>query len=133
MSVSLEAEVEGVDSGDQRLNRRLSKVITELGKSPTLSIPAATQGRAEMEAAYRFFDNPKVTPEKILEPHFEATRRRIAQRGFVLLTQDTSELVLTRPNEQVIGAGPMDSEARRGAFFHPLMAFADDGIPLGIV
>lgn len=133
MSVSLEAEVEGVDLGDQRLNRRLSKVITELGKSPTLSIPAATQGRAEMEAAYRFFDNPKVTPEKILEPHFEATRRRIAQRGFVLLTQDTSELVLTRPNEQVIGAGPMDSEARRGAFFHPLMAFADDGIPLGIV
>lgn len=133
MSVSLEAEVEGVNFGDKRLNRRLVKVISELGKSPTLSIPASTHGRAEMEAAYRLFDNSKVTPEKILAPHYRATRRRIAERKFVLLVQDTSELVLTRPNQQVVGAGPMDSEARRGAFFHPLKAFDDSGIPLGTV
>jgi len=133
MSVCLQAEVEGVDFGDKRLNRRLSKVISELGESPSLSIPSATSGRAEMEAAYRLFDNDKVTPEKILEPHFHASRQRIAERDFVLLVQDTSELVLTRPNQQVAGAGPMDSESRRGAFLHPLKAFDSRGIPLGTV
>jgi hypothetical protein len=32
-----------------------------------------------MEAAYRFFDNDKVTPQKILQPHINATRQRISQ------------------------------------------------------
>lgn len=132
MSLGLSSEVEHVDLGDKRLDRRLSRVVKELGESPTLSIPSATQGRAEMEAAYRLFDNPKVTPEKILKPHIAATRRRIAERDYVLLVQDTSELDLTRPNQQVDGAGPMDHESRRGAFFHPLMAFDGDGIPLGL-
>lgn len=132
MSIGLISEVDQVDFGDKRLNRRLSKVIDELGDSPTLSIPSATKGRAEMEAAYRLFDNPKVTPEKILQPHIHATGQRIAERDFVLLVQDTSELDLTRPSQQVEGAGPMDHDSRRGAFFHPLMAFDGDGIPLGL-
>ena len=45
-----------------------------------MSVPAATRGRAEMEAAYRFFDNDKVSPEKSLRPHIEATRERISDR-----------------------------------------------------
>ena len=46
----------------------------------------------EMEAAYRFFDNDKVLPEKILQPHIEATRERISQAPVVLLVQDTTDL-----------------------------------------
>jgi hypothetical protein len=60
-----------------------------------------------MEAAYRFFDNDKVSPENILQPHFDATRERISQNDFALLVQDTSEINLTRPHQQVQGAGPM--------------------------
>ena len=70
-----------------------------------------------MEGAYRFFDNDKVSPEKILQPHIDATHKRISQTDFVLLAQDTTELDLTRPNQQVAGAGPMDCEVRRGASF----------------
>ena len=132
MSIGLSSEVERVDLGDKRLDRRLCQVIQELGESPALSIPSATQGRTEMEAAYRLFDNPKVTPQKILAPHIEATRQRISEREFVLLVQDTSELDLTRPRQQVDGAGPMDHESRRGAFFHPLLAFDGVGIPLAL-
>ena len=133
MSVSLVDEVRGAEFGDKRLDKRLGKVIEELGAKPILSIPAATHARAEMEAAYRFFDNDKVSPEKILQPHIDATHERISQSDFVLLVQDTTELDLTRPKQQVQGAGPMDSEVRRGAFFHPLMAFDSVGLPLGIV
>lgn len=133
MSVSLVDETRGAEFGDKRLGERLGKVIEELGAKPNLSIPAATHARAEMEGAYRFFDNDKVIPEKILQPHIDATLDRISQCEFVLLVQDTTELDLTRPKQQVQGAGPMDSEVRRGAFFHPLMAFNSAGLPLGTV
>ena len=133
MSVSLVDDVRGAEFGDKRLDKRLGKVIEELGAKPNLSIPAASHARAEMEAAYRFFDNDKVSPERILQPHIDATLERISQSDFVLLVQDTTEIDLTRPKQQVQGAGPMDSEVRRGAFFHPLMAFDSTGLPLGTV
>ena len=130
MTATLKDEVRDADLGDERLNKRLGKIIEQLGASPTLSIPAATDGRAEMEAAYRFFDNNNVTPQKILQPHIDATLETIAQCERVVLVQDTTELDLTRPSQQVQGAGPMDSDARRGAFMHPLVAFDSDGLPL---
>jgi len=133
MSVSLVEKVLDVDFGDKRLDHRLGKVIQELGAKPNLSIPAATNARAEMEGAYRFFDNAKVSPEKILQPHIHATQERISATDLVLLVQDTTELDFTRPTQQVRGAGPMGSNARRGAFFHPLMAFDLSGLPLGTV
>jgi hypothetical protein len=40
------------------------------------------------------------------------------------MVQDTTELDLTRPQQQVTGAGPMDFETRRGAFFDPMVAFS---------
>lgn len=132
MSVSLKDEVSDASFGDQRLTKRLGRIVEELGAKPTMSVPAATHGRAEMEAAYRFFDNPKVSPEKILKPHLQATRHRIQQSNVVLLVQDTTELDLTRPTQQVQGAGPIECDSRRGAFFHPLVAFDADGLPLGV-
>jgi hypothetical protein len=132
MGLSLSAEVGNARFGDQRLTRRLGKIIDELEAKPTMSVPAATRGRAEMEAAYRFFDNPKVSPERIQQPHIEATRQRIAQSDVVLLVQDTTELDLTRPKQQVVGAGPLERDNRLGAFLHPLVAFDGDGLPLGV-
>ena len=132
-NVWIGAELATADFGDKRLDKRLGLIVEELGANPNLSIPAATDSRAEMEGAYRFFGNDKVSPEKILQPHFNATRERISQADFVLLVQDTSDINLTRPNQQIKGAGPMDSEARRGCFLHPLQAFTLDGLPLGSV
>lgn len=133
MSVSMRDEVHGANFGDGRLDERLQTIAEEFASSPNLSIPAATTTRAEMEAAYRFFNNDKVTPEKILEPHFQATRNRIAEQDTALLIQDTTELDLTRPEKQVRGAGPMDCDTRRGAFLHPMLAFDLQALPLGMV
>ena len=133
MNISLWDEVRGVDFGDARLNRRLGVVAEELGANPTRSIPSATYSRAEMEAAYRFFDNPKVTSAKIMQPHIDATRRRVSATNSALLVQDTTEVDVTRPSRQVHGAGPMDSESRFGGFLHAMHAFGGDGVPLGTV
>ncbi len=118
---------------DQRLNRRLRKILSDLGDRPAASIPAACGGHAEMTAAYRFFDNPKVTSSQVLEPHVAATRQRMAAQPVVVLVPDTSEVQMTRPSQQVVGAGPLDGGTRRGALVHPLEAFTPDGTPLGAV
>jgi hypothetical protein len=131
--VELACELCGGDFGDARLNRRASLMAESLGKYPNFSIPSALKSEAEIEGAYRFFNNDSVTPDRIFEPHIEATYRRIDTVDFALLVQDTTELDLTRPQQQVEGAGPMDSESRRGAFFHPMVAFDAAGVPLGIV
>lgn len=133
MAESLTEEVRGAQFGDRRLTKRLGKIVERFGAKPNMSIPAATEGRAEMEAAYRFFDNSKVTREAILKPHIAATGQRIRQNDVVLLVQDTTELDLTRPEQQVVGAGPIECASRRGAFHHPLVAFDTNGVPLGTV
>ena len=126
-------EMKTADLDDERLNDRLRSVLDHLAARPTASIPAACGGYAEMTGAYRFFDNEKASFEKILQPHIEATRKRMASESVVLLVQDTTELDVTRPEQQVSGAGPLDGKTRWGAFLHDLHAFTPDGTPLGTV
>jgi len=124
-------EMKTADLKDKRLDNRLREVLSQLGEHPTASIPAASGGHTEMTAAYRFFNNEKATLATVLAPHTEATRQRVAQQAVVVLAQDTTEADLTRPEQQVTGAGPLDGGSRRGALLHPLHAFTPDGTPLG--
>lgn len=122
-----------VNLQDKRLNSRMTEVLAQLGGSPNKSIPSACLTWSETLAAYRFFDNPKVTFERILEPHIAATYRRIRKQSVVILSQDTTEIELTRPQRKVVGAGPLDSGSRWGAFLHPMLACTPQGTPLGNV
>jgi hypothetical protein len=126
-------EMEDADLGDDRLNRRLSLVLSHLARHPTASIPAACNGYAETAAAYRFFDNDKVGFHDVLRPHVESTRARVAAQPIVVMVPDTTEVDLTRPEQQVRGAGPLDGGARRGAFLHLIHTFTPDGTPLGTI
>jgi hypothetical protein len=123
-------EVAGAKFGDKRLDARLPILLSALGDRPILSIPAACGGRAETKAAYRFFDNEKVTFEEVLKPHVEKTKERMAEQKAVLLVQDTTEVDLTRPEQEVVGAGELDGP-RRGVLLHAMHAFAPEGLPLG--
>jgi hypothetical protein len=125
-------EVAEADFGDKRLDDRLMVLLSDLGSRPNLSIPAAGGGRAELKAAYRFFDNDKVTFENVMEPHIARTKERMAEHAVVLLVQDTTEHDLTRPEQEVEGAGELDG-ARRGFLLHEMQAFTPEGTPLGTV
>ena len=120
-------EMRTVDLKDRRLDKRLCEVLAQLAAHPTASIPAACGGRAEMEAAYRLFDNDNVTFDNILQSHQAATRRRMAGQAVVVFAQDTTEIDLTRPEQQVAGAGPLTEGNRVGALLHVLHAFTPDG------
>lgn len=124
-------ELQTVKLNDKRLDARLGELLSQLATQPRASIPAACGGRAEMVAAYRFCENEKTSFEGVMQPHFDATRRRLTEQSVVILPQDTTEINVTRPGQEVAGAGPLDGDSRRGAFLHVLYAFTPDGTPLG--
>lgn len=126
-------EVKTASLHDSRLNARLALVLSQLAARPTASIPAACGGRAEVVAAYRFCSNSKTSFANVLQPHRDATRQRMAAQPVVILPQDTTEINVTRPQQEVVGAGPLDGDTRRGALLHALYAFTPDGTPLGTV
>ena len=71
-------EFQDASFGDDRLRQRAIRVCERLAEHPGESIPVACRGRAEVEAAYRFFSNDKVTAARVLGPHHEASLRRLA-------------------------------------------------------
>ena len=44
MQAWIEAETQGADFGDERLNRRYELLLDRMSDKPTLSIPAACRG-----------------------------------------------------------------------------------------
>lgn len=124
-------EVDGMDLGDVRLERRYAALLDRLSGQPSWSIPAACHGRAEVQAAYRFFDNPKVSAAGLLAPHFAATRRRMAGHAVVLVCQDTTEIDLTKRELRV--GGPLSDRDRVGLLSHPQLAVTPAGVPLGLL
>ena len=69
---------------DRRLAVRLQGLAEKLTARPDISFPRAFESSAELEAAYRFFGNVAVTPDAILDGHFEGVRRRCEQEETVL-------------------------------------------------
>lgn len=131
MTASISAELEGIDLGDKRLNRRSKQVLEALAAQPQASINAACQGWSDTLAAYRLFDNPAVSAEKILAPHAEATRQRIQQHSVVLLIQDTTEFDLSRHPPK--DARCLEQAYRRGFYDHTYLAVTPACLVLGVL
>lgn len=131
MCQGIQGEMQSIDLGDQRLNRRAGLVIEALAADPEASINAAAHGWAETKAAYRFFDNPNVEPDKILQPHVEKTHQRIEQHDVVLIVQDTTELDFT--DHPPRDAGVLNRETRFGFYDHSHVAFSPDRLCLGVL
>lgn len=125
-------ELEDLSLGDVRRQRRAELILDGLAQIAE-SQPEAAKCTAALKAQYRFIANPSVSQEAILDAHHQAAIRRTTQYPSVILIQDTTTVEVTKPHCQVEGAGPLESEEKRGFFLHPLYALSFDGIPLGIV
>ena len=124
-------ELQGIDLGDKRLNQRSKRVIEALAVNPEASINASCEGWNETLAAYRFFDNDAVNPEQILQPHREATQRRMREHPVVLIVQDTTELDYTQHPPK--DARCLNREQRFGLYEHVHLAVTPDKLCLGVV
>ena len=125
-------EMETVEFGDLRLNKRAVSTLNSLSSQPTESIPAACHSWEETKAAYRFFDNKKVTSERILQPHIKSTINRIIPQKTVLLIQDTTQLCYSGQKEKS-GVGPSKNDHQLALFLHPILAVTPEKIPLGVI
>lgn len=125
-------EIKTVNFGDVRLDARMAKILRELGDKPAYSIPQAMGGWAETIAAYRFFDNDKVTYEQVLKPHYDATLERIKQQPVVLLPQDTTDIIKVT-NKGSKGLGTLKNTEKDEIFLHPVIAMTPEKVPLGTV
>ncbi len=131
MGEGIKDEVEGIDLGDKRLNRRSEAILEALAANPQASINSACEGWSDTLGAYRFFRNPAITPDQILQPHVAATVRRIKEHPVVLIVQDTTELDLSsHPPED---AKCLNTEDRFGLYDHTQLAVTPEQLCLGVV
>jgi len=132
----IKEELLGSHFGDERLDARLLKMAGEFAEHPSFPINQASSDWAATKAAYRFFENPKITPEKILERHYANTQERMRAQEKVVVVQDTSVLNLCQ-HRKTRGLGMIgrteDGYEPKGLLFHTTMAFTDKGLPLGLL
>ena len=125
-------EFETIDLGDKRLTQRLIDVAAELSASPQSPINAACGDWASTKAAYRLFDNEKVTAEKILSPHFQRTVERMSEHKRVFAVQDTTYLDYTHhPLTQGLGSIGTQSQQIYRLVKHTTLVLTESGLPLG--
>ena len=129
---------------DERLRQRLRRLFEQFSSAPGQPVPAACGDWAATKAAYRFFDNPRVTEHGILAGHFAATASRCsASEGPILLLQDTTEFIYNRARPDRIGftktinggrykAGQPNRLKLCGVLMHASLAVTLAGTPLGL-
>lgn len=140
----LDTELAGCSLADERLTRRLRKVLAQIGGAMGRSLPLACQDWANTKAAYRFFSNDRVSEAEILAGHFLSTRDRMAAHNrMILMLHDTTEFSYQRERPEAIGItksvnsgrdkeGRVRSHTVCGIMMHSSLAVTTDGLPLGL-
>lgn len=129
-----EIEFQGVSLGDKRLEKRLRSVAEQLSSKLQSPIYDAAGDWKSAKAAYRFFDNEKVTAAKLLAPHVSQTMSRIAKEEIILAIQDTTFFNFSQ-GKQGRGLGPIGDRQSKaeGLILHHTLAVSSSGLPLGIL
>src|SRR5579864_6781156 len=137
-------ELAGCRFADERLNKRLRKLLERMDGAMGASIPLACQDWANTKAAYRFFSNERISEAAILAGHFQSTGDRFAAAdGPVLVLQDTTEFSYQRERPEQIGityrinsgkdkAGRFRMHTVCGLLMHSSLAVTTEGLPLGL-
>jgi len=140
----VDRELAGCEFKDARLGKRFRKLLEQLGGQMGGSIPLVCEGWANTKAAYRFFDNDRVSEADILAGHLHSTHTRFAAtEGPVLVLHDTTEFSYKREQPELIGsthktACREDRDGRAvaytvcGILMHSSLAITTEGLPLGL-
>lgn len=120
--------------GDARLVQRLITIGRDRYALPQATIPQTCGSRAKTKAAYRFFDNERVTLQNLLAPHIEAATKRVAREKVVLAVQDTTSLnYSTHPATENLGPIGNSPTGIVGLMLHGTLAVNIEGTPLGLL
>jgi len=121
--------------GDERLSKRLPRLIEQLASDPTASISAASKDPYQAKAIYRFVNNDKVTVKAITEIAREVTVGNIneAKPSVLLIPQDTTEANYTSL-KATKGLGNIGSKkTAMGIVIHSAVAIGETGEVYGLM
>lgn len=129
-----EEEFGRADLGDARLTERLVDIVRDFYARPQASVPQACQSRAKTKAAYRFFEHPHISMDKVLKQHYAATLGRISGQEVVLAVQDTTTVNYSaHPATENLGPIGYRLDKGIGLILHDTMTFTREGTPLGLL
>lgn len=130
----IEEEFGEVAVGDERLRQRLIKIAQAFAREPGASIPKAVGERKAMKAAYRFFDNEKISLKEVMSEHRHRSLERLKSERIILAVEDTTSFTLgKRDSTEGIGPIGMHSEGSRGYMVHTTLALNESGLAMGLM
>ena len=123
-------EFSGADLGNSSRTARLERVAQRMESNPEASLPQQLRGPAELEGAYRLFENAEVEPQAVLDAHIDCTVERVKGFDEALALHDTTEFKFSGAAERK-GLGYLNADKKEGFFDHHSLAVATTGEPLG--
>jgi hypothetical protein len=125
-----------INLGDKRLSERLTHLADLLGNTVGANIPESCIQWSEIKAAYRFFSNPHINPESLLERHiFNSTVRvKESDQNIFIFAQDTTSFhygshVATKNLGSI---SRIRSSRIKGIQCHAGLIYTPQGTPLGL-
>lgn len=91
------------DLGDPRRVARAQQVVARLATTPGASLPEALVTDAELEGAYRLFNNERVTFERLFDAHALSTVERARDCEQVLAIHDTTTCTFRHADPREVG------------------------------
>lgn len=128
----VEEEMGKLVLGEKRLEERAIKIIRDFNQNPTASIPEFCGDWAATKAAYEFYKNPVVAPERFLVSQAQATLQRVKGHKQILVLQDTTSFNFS-DHPATEGLGPLENEKCQGFLTHSSLAVTPEGVPLGLL
>lgn len=128
-------EFSAIDFGDKRINERFVKTAEFLSRQPTAPINKACDSWADTKAAYRLFNNEKVSGDEIFASHRQKTLERVQGHSIILAVQDTS-LISYDTHRSTKGLGKISGSVAGdclGLIMHTAIAVSEEGLSLGLL
>jgi hypothetical protein len=107
--------------GDVRRSRRLVAIAAAMMRRPNASLPHQLHSPKALKAAYRCLGEAEVTPQAVIRPHCQHTRRLAGEPPLVLLLQDTTHADFTA-HRKAKGLGPIGDGKGRGFLLQTVLA-----------
>jgi hypothetical protein len=126
-----------LDLNDKRLNDRAKGIFLKLQSKLGSCIRRLFIDQNEARQAYDFFSNPKVSREKLVQPHYKRTKERInsTESKYILAIQDQTRLNFTSHRSKIdLGRiSKANSADQYGLIQHSTLCVTDKNEPLGLI
>ena len=117
---------------EPRLAKRACNILSRWRKNPGFAFPEVFESDAELEGAYRFFSNPRIDFDTLLDAHVRKTLERV-DSNVVLSLEDTTTFTFGGPAKRT-GLGRINKN-NQGFLGHFACLVSADGArrPFGVV